>query len=217
MDIDHIFYHCNQIDGYLPQGLFAKNTALENVSYAFAWCRKLEKYPTADVMTCVPDDLFKNCPLTNAAWIFWNCSGLTGSVPPLFSFKTKLLDVSGAFCNTKVEGPITSNFMNDCTMLQKMECLFEGCSKLTSISKDLLTDNMNAVTNAKHCFKGCSNVAGEVPTFQRQPSANKTGAFAGMKADLITNYSAIQNWTTADLNHGHIDPYSTTQDEYLDN
>ena len=217
MDISYIFYHCNKIDGYIPKGLFAKNTALENVSYAFAWCRNLEKYPTSDVMTCVPDDLFKNCPLTNAAWVFWNCSGLTGSIPPLFSFKSKLLDVSGAFCNTKVDGPVTSNFMNDCTLLQRMECLFEGCSRLTSISKDLLTDNMNVVTNAKHCFKGCSNVAGEVPTFQRQPSANKTGAFAGMNPNLVTNYSAIQNWTTADLNHTHIDPYATVEDEYLEN
>ena len=78
---------------------------------------------------------------------------------------------------------------------------------------------MNVVTDARHCFRNCSSVAGEVPTFQRQPSANKTGAYAGMNRDLVTNYSASETWTKEELNHHgqHLDPYEHATDEYPEN
>ena len=75
---------------------------------------------------------------------------------------------------------------------------------------------MNIVTNAKHCFRGCSGVSGEVPNFQRQPSAVKTGAFAGMNAEAITNYNEISDWTVSESWHAHVDPYQNDPDEYVD-
>lgn len=216
MNISRIFYHCNKIDGWIPTGLFKNTTSLEDISYAFAWCRNIVKYPTDDIMTCVPSGLFENCPLVKAEGVFEACTSLSGTLPPLFSFKTKLQTVAKAFASTAINGPVTDNFMNNCTMLQNMECLFDGCSRLTSISKNLLSDDMNIVTNAKHCFKGCSGVSGEVPNFQRQPSANKTGAFAGMNPELITNYNEISDWTTSESWHAHVDPYQHDADEYID-
>ena len=218
LSVSKIFYHCNNIEGYIPNGLFAKNTSLNDVSYAFAWLVKLTKYPTEDVLTCVPSDLFANCPLINAEGVFERCGELTGTVPPLFTFKSQLRNVARAFCYTKVIGPITDNFMNDCTLLERMDCLFENCTGLTSISKNLLTNNMNVVTDARHAFYKCSGVSGEVPNFQYQPSARKTGAFAGMNADAIINWHQVSDYSTAELYHAdiHLDPYRFDEEEYLD-
>lgn len=216
IDASYCFFHCNKLAGYLPDGLFKNNISLSNVEGIFAWCKQLTKNPSEDVVTCLPSDLFSKCPLTNAARAFEGCSSLTGVLPPLFSFKNQLTKISNAFYSSGITGPVSDNFMNDCISLKEMDCLFEGCSGLTSISKGLLSDNMNIVTTAKHCFKGCSNVRGEVPNFQRQPMANKTGAFAGMTASNITNYFEIQNYTTPEVNHGHHDPYSGDQTEYID-
>lgn len=218
LTISKMFYHCNNIDGYLPDGLFSKNVSLNDVSYAFAWLTKLTKYPTDDVLTCVPSNLFANCPLVNVEGLFEQCTSLTGTVPPLFTFKSQLKNLSRAFCYTNVIGPITDNFMNDCTLLERMDCLFEGCTGLTSISKNLLTNNMNVVTDARHAFYKCSGVSGEVPNFQYQPSAKKTGAFAGMNSGAIINWHQVSDYSTAELYHAdlHLDPYRFDEEEYLD-
>lgn len=218
LSVSKIFYHCNNLEGYIPTGLFAKNTSLNDVSYAFAWLVKLTKYPTDDVLTCVPSNLFANCPLINAEGVFERCEELTGTVPPLFTFKSQLKNIARAFCYTKVIGPITDNFMNDCTLLERMDCLFENCTGLTSISKNLLTNNMNVVTDARHAFFKCSGVSGEVPNFQYQPSAKKTGAFAGMNTDAIINWHQVSGYSTAELYHAdlHLDPYRFDEEEYLD-
>ena len=218
LTISHIFYHCNRLGGYLPTGLFAKNVSLNNISYAFAWVVNLEKYPTDDILTCVPSDLFANCPIVEAEGTFERCGKLTGTIPPLFSFKSQLKNVARAFCYTKVTGPVTDNFMNNCTMLERMECLFEGCTGLTSISKNLLTNDMNVVKDARHCLYGCSGVSGEVPTFQYQPSVNKKGAYADMNSSAIANWDQVKDFSTAELYHAdiHRDPYRDSLDEYED-
>ena len=216
VDASYCFFHCNKLSGFLPDGLFKNNISLSNVEGIFAWCKQLTKNPSEDVVNCLPSDLFSKNPLTNASRAFESCTGLTGVLPPLFSFKSQLTKVTGAFTNSGITGPVSDNFMNDCIALQDMSCLFDGCTGLTSISKNLLSDNMNVVKLAKHAFKGCSNVRGEVPNFQRQPLADKTGAFAGLTPSNITNYFEIQNYITPEVNHGHSDPYVGDSTEYLD-
>ena len=145
----------------IPADLFAKNTKLQNVSYAF----------NATGYKSIPADLFKPCEnsLINTKYTFSRMQNLTDVGSSLLHNKPRLATVSHMFAvcynltNYINENP---NIFTGSTNIQSTEAMFSCCYELASGDSgfgEMMYPLVN-LTNCAHMFFDCyANLKCEIP------------------------------------------------------
>lgn len=186
------------ISGYVPNGLFAKNTALSTCAELFMNMTGLNLGPqeplfpnsrslsaiyslfsgcTNAVIELTDESFANNNNLTNMDHTFQNCKNLLGELPPnLLKGKSKLNTAYNCFDGcTGLIGEIPDNFFEGCTALSNINYFFKNCSGLTGPIKTNLWTNAvankscNNIVYANGLFEGCTGLGGDPSNLQEIP------------------------------------------------
>lgn len=162
-DISNIFDGCST-NGSIGADIFKNNTALTNISYAFA--------NNGTLSGGIPENLLStNTLLTDASYLFAD-TNIRETIPEnLFKNNTKLIDISGAFAKCKnLKGSIPATLLYSLESLEKCNYLFQSCEALnnganysgTIVSNSFFSKNKN-LEEVMNVFYECSNLNGTVP------------------------------------------------------
>lgn len=186
------------ISGYVPNGLFAKNTALTTCAELFMNMTGLNLGPqeplfpnsrslsaiyslfsgcTNAVIELTDESFANNNALTNMDHTFQNCKNLLGELPPnLLKGKSKLNTAYNCFDGcTGLIGEIPDNFFEGCTALSNINYFFKNCSGLTGPIKTNLWTNAEPkkscsnIVYANGLFEGCTGLGGDPSNLQEIP------------------------------------------------
>lgn len=186
------------ISGYVPNGLFAKNTALSTCAELFMNMTGLNLGPqeplfpnsrslsaiyslfsgcTNAVIELTDESFANNNNLTNMDHTFQDCKNLLGELPPnLLKGKSKLNTAYNCFDGcTGLTGEIPDNFFEGCTALSNINYFFKNCSGLTGPIKTNLWTNAvankscNNIVYANGLFEGCTGLGGDPTNLQEIP------------------------------------------------
>ncbi|MDW2994433.1 MAG: hypothetical protein R8N24_00180, partial [Alphaproteobacteria bacterium] len=191
---DQTFYGCSGLTGAIPDGLFGDISGVPAAgmfSHTFYGCAKLGTGITdADKPEymlrgyAIPETLFgRITENSNAAGsmfyaTFYNCSGLTGAIPPLLfgginglTNGTWSLMFSHTFYNCSgLTGEIPFGLFGDMTgapQERMFEATFHGCSGLTKIPEYLFghISGPGALCAYRWVFTWCGNLEGAIPDY----------------------------------------------------
>lgn len=207
-----VFYGCADLVGEIPGDLFSNCAKAASFNSAFS---------RATGLTSIGTGLFDTCyDMTNAAGVFYGCTGLTGSIPAgLFKNKTKLVYIasggaySGAFYGCKgLTGSIPADLFQGCTSLSYISnnnvgaSLFANCTGLTGSIPSTLFADCTDITRIVQCFYNCSGLTGFIPeslfskaysvTSYKQVFMNCTGLTGGIPSGLFSNSSNATDFTS---------------------
>lgn len=166
------------------------NTLLTNMQSSFAECTKLEEIPMYDTTNSFEDvttfyNAFRNChslkkipfnPNTNKGLFsgckkvtsfgstFYNCTGLTGSIPvKLIDGCINVREIDNMFSTcTNLTGSIPVGMLEGLTQLTNASSMFASCGKIDGeISSDMFKDCPN-LTNIHRIFYNCTKITGRL-------------------------------------------------------
>jgi hypothetical protein len=141
--------------------------------------------------------------------LFYNCVGLTGSIPKeLFANAKEALDLAGAFAGTtgkdlNLTGSIPEYLLAQTSKVTSLAGLFQYCSKLTGSIPENLFSNNTKTTSCNATFAYCSGLTGSIPAvlFANTPNVtNFSGTFfccSGLTGSIPDNlFANTPNVTT---------------------
>ena len=146
------FYNCSNMVGTIPPGLFKGCSKVTNFSSVFESCRKLTGG--------LPVGMFDgNTGITNVSSAFFNCSGLTGTIDPnIFAECPNITTYACTFWNcTGLTGEIPAGVFAS-SKATDFRNTFKGCTKLTSINKDVFSKTSANNVKLTATFEGCTGL-----------------------------------------------------------
>lgn len=157
-----MFGSCKEMQGTIPERLFANNRNLRTVGSFFNG---------TGIVGEIPPNIFNNIPVNSngtnqlrSAEYFIHNTQISGEIPPDLFKNCKLVDsLRGFFSSTQVTGEIPTNLLNNCNNLIRISALFENCKGLTGAIPPNLLRNKPKITLADRVFKGCVNLISEIP------------------------------------------------------
>ena len=170
-DMSAVFRNDYNIQGIIPKGLFYGCVKAVDMHGMFESCKSLRKDLSNEMIYCVPEDLFIDCPnLENVNRMFnmrtdiGGKTKMTGEIPPrLFEPCSKLLYANYLFSNVPLTGELSDTVFYRSINLKEMNYAFASTG-LTSIDDNVFINNKSLI-KVEGLFSGCSSMQGNAYQF----------------------------------------------------
>jgi hypothetical protein len=213
-----LFAKCNKCTGTVPEGFFASNTKLTNISGCFSET-KISGLPSGSLFRVSGDTQSTINTLSRISGLFNNCTALTGVInSDLFAgapnieyagiYEESIYPsgskhaLSGVFYNTPIV-MFGEDLFNNMPNLKDISGFFSSCSNLVSdweANANILNTHQY-LTNVSKLFSGCNNISNVIPSLFTQSKGTITNVsnlfegcnISGFDQNLFTGMSNLTN------------------------